>query len=151
MDVRATVERSVLSMLLATVSVGPSVRASESMPPGRYEMTTETGMPHLEENLRYSTTRETRCLARQDLATAFPALGHSSLAGCRLEGETREHAIVSYVLACEGVSGTSGDAVWQVTDRRISGTLRVKLGGKNMTFYQRVTAVFLDQCARDAH
>lgn len=41
------------------------------MPRRLYEITTETGMPHLENNLRYADTREKRCLSQQDLATAF--------------------------------------------------------------------------------
>ena len=48
--------------------------ASETMPAGLYEVITETGMPHLEENLRYAVTRENRCLTGEDLASAFPIL-----------------------------------------------------------------------------
>src|ERR1700726_272927 len=57
-------------------------RASESMPPRLYEVITETMMPHLEENLRYATTRQNRCLGRQELSSAFPILSHTSLKGC---------------------------------------------------------------------
>jgi hypothetical protein len=97
-------------------------------------------MPHLEENLRYSVTHERRCLARQDLATAFPILEHASLKGCRLDHETPGQDSVSYLLVCDGGHGTTGDAIWQLTESRLRGTLHVKLGGKNMTFYQRLTA-----------
>jgi hypothetical protein len=43
-----------------------------------YDVTVETGMPHLEENLRYAITRTEQCLARQDLDSVFPVLQHSS-------------------------------------------------------------------------
>jgi hypothetical protein len=117
------------------------------MPPGLYEFTTETSMPNLEENLRYTTTHERRCLTYEDLAGVFPVLSHPALKGCRLGAESREDDVVSYALMCEGGHGTTGDARWELGERRIAGTLRVKLGGKNMTFHQRVIAIPVGECA----
>jgi len=119
---------------------------SQAMPARFYEVTTETGMPHLEENLRYTTTRERVCLTHQSLTTAFPVLDHPALRGCRLQDESKRGDIVSYTLACEAGHGTTGQAVWHMDAKRITGTLNIKLGGKNMTFYQRVTAVPLGEC-----
>jgi hypothetical protein len=119
------------------------------MPPGLYEVTTETTMPNLEENLRYTTTHERRCLSHEDLSVAFPVLGHPALKGCSLGRESRDGDVVSYTLICEGGHGTTGDARWELGERRIVGTLRVKLGGKNMTFHQRVTAVLIRECAAE--
>ena len=119
---------------------------SQAMPAHFYEVTTETGMPHLEENLRYTTTREKVCLTHQSLTTAFPVLDHPALRGCRLQDELRQGNVVSYTLVCEGGHGTTGQAVWHMEAKRITGTLNIKLGGKNMTFYQRVTAVPLGEC-----
>jgi hypothetical protein len=116
------------------------------MPTLLYEVTTETGMPHLEENLRYTLTRERRCLAHEALASAFPILRHPALSGCRLEGETRADDKVSFELTCATGHGTSGRALWELGEHQIRGTLDVKLGGKNMTFYQRVTAVPIGPC-----
>jgi hypothetical protein len=125
-------------------------RASESMPPRLYEVTTETMMPHLEENLRYATTRQNRCLSRQELSSAFPILSHTSLKGCKLEEENRREEAVSYLLVCDGGHGTTGTAEWRLDAHRIAGTLHVKLGGKNMTFYQRITATPLGECGPEA-
>jgi hypothetical protein len=113
----------------------------DTFPAQLYEVTTETVMPHLEENLRYTTRHETRCLARLPLAAAFPILGHPALKGCTLAHETRDEETVSYVLVCTGGHGTTGGAIWHIDEARIHGTLNVKLGGKNMTFSQRVTAL----------
>jgi len=121
------------------------------MPAGFYEVITETGMPHLEENLRYAVTRENRCLANEDLAAAFPILGHASLADCKLQYGSRNGDVVSYLLACDGGHGTSGSASWRMGEHLIVGTLNVKLGGKNMTFFQRVTARPLGQCPSSDH
>lgn len=98
-----------------------------------YDVVIETGMPNLEDNLRYTTTHEERCLSETDFTTVFPILKHPSLADCVLEK-------VTYVLRCEGSHGTTGQATWRNEAGAFHGTLHVKLGGKNMTLYQRVTA-----------
>jgi len=132
--------------LALVVLMDPASRASETLPPRLYEVTTETGMPHLEENLRYTTTSKRSCLEHQALSAAFPILRHPSLKGCRLEDEAHQGDTVWYRLVCQGGHGASGEALWYIGEHRIQGTLNVKLGGKNMTFYQRVTAVPLGKC-----
>ena len=137
-------------MLISAVLFGSIAWAAEVTPARLYEITTATVMPHLEENLRYANTREERCLADQELPSAFPILSHAALKGCKLEHESREHDVDSYLLVCEGGYGTTGSATWRVGEPSIRGTLMVKLGGKNMTFYQRVTARPLGDCASEA-
>lgn len=138
-------------VLVPVVLLGSIAWAAEVTPPRLYEITTETVMPHLEENLRYANTREERCLAHQELPAAFPILSHAALNGCKLEYESRQDDIVSYLLVCEGGYGTTGRATWRVGEHQLSGKLTVKLGGKNMTFYQRVTARPLGDCASEAN
>lgn len=125
--------------------------AAASLPPGSYGITTETDMPHLTENLRYATTHERRCLVSQPLSVLFPILNHPSLAGCRLVEDGGEEGGASYALTCEGsdgkVSNTTGRARWRLAAGESVGLLTVKLGGKNMTFSQRVTARYLGECA----
>jgi hypothetical protein len=134
---------------LLTLSAWPCLSAQE---PGAaaalYEVTTELGMPHLEENLRYSITHENRCLTRDELHHLFPILGHPALGGCRLGEETRQDESSSYPLVCEGNHGTSGTAVWRSGEHKTTGQLTIRLGGKNMTFYQRVTAIPKGRCGR---
>ena len=125
-------------------------RGSEVLPPRLYQITTETGMPHLDENLRYATTREKLCLNHQELSSFFPILHHKAFTGCKLDHEYRSGETVSYVLTCEEAHGMNGAARWQLSGAEIDGTLEVKLGGKNMTFYQRVTAKSLGECANEA-
>ena len=138
-----------LSLIGAVTFV--NVPASETMPARLYEVVTETGMPHLEENLRYAVTRENRCLTGEDLASAFPILKSASLADCKLRHESRHGDAVSYLLVCDGGHGTTGSARWRVGEQLMVGTLNVKLGGKNMTFFQRVTAKPLGQCPAAAN
>jgi hypothetical protein len=135
------------SLLVGLLAAAPAT-AWETFPAQMYEVTTETGMPHLEENLRYTITHEKHCMAHQQLAAAFPVLSHPALQGCSLQNEARHNDTLSYALVCEGGHGTTGEAIWQMDEHRIRGTLNVKLGGKNMTFYQRITALPLGACKR---
>jgi hypothetical protein len=112
-----------------------------------YQVQTELGMPHLEENLRYAITHEKRCLTEEQLEVLFPALEHPSLAGCHLVDKKRQGDTVSFALACAGSHGTTGNVIWKRGPYQATGTLTVKLGGKNMTFFERVTARPLGKCA----
>jgi hypothetical protein len=137
---------SLCRLLSLLALVCPSAQASELMPPGFYEVTTETGMPHLEESMRSGIVRKKRCLRHQELASAFPILSHAALKGCKLDLESRHEDTVSYLLICEGGHGTMGKARWELSGDIIRGRLDVKLGGKNMTFNQRITAKPLGPC-----
>ena len=108
-------------------------------------MTTEIGMPHLEENLRYATIRETSCLTGFD-PLAFPILKHEALKGCHLDYENHCDETICYVLSCIGQHGTTGEARWRIDGNQIRDTLNVKLRGKNMTFYQRITSTQVGDC-----
>jgi hypothetical protein len=139
--------RSILRTLtLVSAFAAVSIPASDSTPARLYEVITETGMPHLEENLRYAVTRENRCLTDEELASAFPILKSASLADCKLRRAGPHSDDASYLLVCDGGHGTTGSASWHVGEQSIVGTLNVKLGGKNMTFFQRVTANPMGRC-----
>ena len=111
--------------------------AAPAVEPGAYEVTATIEMPHLEENLRYATTRERRCLPGDDFASFFPILQHPSLEGCRLAGER---------LVCARPEVATGAVRLEHAPGRLSGVLEVKMGGKNMTFAQRVEAIRRGPC-----
>ncbi len=111
-----------------------------------YEMSTQTGMPHLETNLRYAVVTEQRCLNPQDLPGVFWMLGDVSLQDCKLAKVLDEPARAVYALQCSGGHGTSGEARWEFAPSLLSGVLDVRLGGKNMTFYQRIIARLVGDC-----
>ena len=134
---------------LAACLLGPA--QAQPLPARLYEVVTETGMPHLEENLRYAVRRERRCLGGADLAGAFWMLRHESLQDCRLEPAAAgdDGAFAAYRLECSGGHGTTGRAWWVADGETLRGTLAVRLGGKNMTFHQRITARPVGACAPD--
>jgi hypothetical protein len=74
-------------------------------------------------------------------------LNDVSLQDCKLVKVPEEETNATlYLLKCDGGHGTTGDARWQLGSDAIAGTLNVRLGGKNMTFYQRITAKPLGVC-----
>jgi hypothetical protein len=75
-----------------------------------YDLTIETGMPHLEENLRYATLHERRCVDTRDLSASFPILHDVSLQDCQLADAALSDGGVSYTLRCAGGHGTTGEA-----------------------------------------
>ena len=129
---------------MSLLGAGPSV--ADGVGSQLYEVVTDTGMPHLEENLRYARTLETRCLDRRDLSSAFWMLNDVSLQDCKLSKTIGSPEEDVYRLSCTGGHGTTGQATWQIGPDRLAGTLDVRLGGKNMTFYQRITARSLGAC-----
>lgn len=137
-------------LLAFSIASCPSAWALELISPGFYVVTAETAMPHLEENLRYATTREQRCLTDPSVLPEFPILRHDSLKGCKLENETRVEESVTYSLACAGGQGIIGTAQWLLGADEVRGRLDIRLGGKNMTFYQQVTAKRLGDCRSGA-
>jgi hypothetical protein len=137
---------SLVLILAALLFILPAASATE--PRSRlYEVTTETGMPHLEENLRYATRIERSCIDPRQLTTAFWMLRDVSLQDCELVERNEEaQDIRLYRLTCSGGHGTTGSARWDFSSSTVSGILMVRLGGKNMTFYQRITAKPLGKC-----
>lgn len=122
--------------------------AVEAVEPGSYVIIARTVMPHLEENLRYATTRELRCLRSGEPSSMFPILRHPSLAGCTLGNPSRRGSTVRYVLACASPQVATGSARLDEAPRRITGTLEIKMGGKNMSFAQRIEALRQGECER---
>jgi hypothetical protein len=135
----------VFSLLVSTLCCAP-VTPAQPFAPRLYEVRTETGLPHLEESLRYATTHSKLCIGRAQLATAFPILEHEALRGCKLDHEHSAASSVHLLLSCEAGNSTTGAAEWQVDELGIRGTLDIKLGGKNMTFYQRISGRPIGGC-----
>lgn len=111
-----------------------------------YEITSELQMPHLEENLRYAIVQERHCLTASELHGLFPILAHPALMGCRIGTPTTTDGTSSSPLVCTGNHDTMGTATWESHGGTQVGTLSVRLGGKNMTFMQRVSAKPLGGC-----
>jgi hypothetical protein len=130
-------------LALSAMAAEPSEQELRS---GIYEIDVETLMPHLEENLRYANTRECRCVRDGEESSIFPILKHKSLAGCRLDGATRRDDATVFRLNCHNPTVATGTARLQTRASVIVGELNVTMGGKNMTFSQRIQARWRGDC-----
>jgi hypothetical protein len=139
-------DRSLLAWAATSLLCSAGWASDEAVQPGAYEITAQTVMPHLEENLRYATTRERRCVRSHEPDAVFPVLQHQSLAGCALSGESRRGDTIHYLLVCERPDAASGTAWLSPRPGRVVGILEVKMGGKNMTFAQRIEATRRGEC-----
>lgn len=114
--------------------------------PGVYEITTETLLPHLEENLRYATTRQKQCLGTQGASNLFPILRQKAFADCDLIGGQTVNERSNYTLVCRNPEAATGYAQFAISPFRISGVLDLKMGGKNMTLSQIISGPRLGAC-----
>jgi hypothetical protein len=136
------------SGLVGVVALGASsLAATLSVEPGLYEVTSQTVMPHLEEALRYATTTSRHCLGTQEAAALFPLLRHEAFAGCSLQRDAVTDAEDHFVLRCDNPQAATGVAHFTLESRGFHAVLHVKMGGKNMTLSQRLTAPRVGACA----
>lgn len=133
-------------MLASGISVpGHAAEVQVPLAEGTYEVAVQTVLPHLEENLRYATERDRRCLGTQNAARLFPVLEHPSFKGCRLTGTDSD---LQFNIQCQNPEAASGTATFDIDPQRFSGTLDIKMGGKNMRFTQIVTGRRTGECAQ---
>ena len=115
-----------------------------ALPPGHYEISSQTVMPHLDE-MRRITAVEMRCLT-DDATALFPVLRQPALRGCTLV-PIADTGNQRFDLQCQTVLVATGSATVTVTPRDVKGDLRIKMGGKNMTFSQHVRARLQGPCS----
>jgi len=123
----------------------PGSSADFALPPGRYDVTAQMYMPHLEE-MRRIVTHEQYCLRDGDPSGLFPVMYQPALRGCRLDHGEQTPRVFEYVLVCETALGATGHARFKHDRGRVIGTIDVKMGGKNMTFSQRIEARASGDC-----
>jgi hypothetical protein len=140
----ARLAAGICGVLFAPVLAAPLV-----LNPGTYELTVETLLPHLEENLRYATTHQRHCLGTQEATTLFPILLHQAFTGCVLAGGQTVEDRLEYSLQCSNREAASGVAHLTISPTGFNGVLEIKMGGKNMTLAQRITGPRLGACGSE--
>ena len=132
---------TLMSPLLAS-----SVSAQVPITPGEYDVTAETVLPHLEEALRYATTRTRECLREPDATRLFPLLLQTAFAGCHLIPAASVGDKLRFVLRCANSEAATGLAVFSVSHYKWSADLQLKMGGKNMTLSQKLSGTRVGSC-----
>lgn len=130
---RATAGRRPEILGLATFLVAATTTAQ---PPGEYRIEAQIDMPHLRDNLKGTDTTDLVCVERA--GDLFPALSNPVFAQCNLGREERLGRDSLRLLTCSGAGGTAGAALVRRDSDEVQAVLVVRMGGKNMTFSQRV-------------
>ena len=133
-----------VSLLSSCLSCG--VAAQVPIAQGKYDLTAQTVLPHLEEALRYATTHTRECLREADATRLFPLLLHPAFAGCQLVRAASVGDELRFVLRCANPEAATGSAVFDVGPDRLSAVLELKMGAKNMTLSQRLTGTRIGSC-----
>jgi Protein of unknown function (DUF3617) len=119
---------------------------SITVPPGLYDISAETLLPHLEDNLRDARTRTQHCLGTQSATSLFALLRHTAFTGCTLTGRRAQGDEQVFTLVCANPQAASGQARIRVGAAALEGVLELKMGGKNMTLSQRIRGPRLGDC-----
>ena len=143
---RQFVRTRLLASVLVAISLSVNAAVVVPLTPGEYDLTTETVLPHLEEALRYATTRTHPCLRDVDATSLFPLLRHAAFAGCSLAPDADTGDMVRFTLLCENPQAASGTATFEIGASYFSAVLDIKMGGKNMTLSQRLYGPRIGSC-----
>lgn len=133
---------------LSAVLLAPfAVAADDTMvPPGLYAVKSQMVMPHLDE-MRRIIKQEQRCVM-DDPAPLFSVLRQDALHGCKFGYPKKTAQSMNYVLVCQTAMVATGNIVVEPQREAFIGTMEIKMGGKNMTFTQRIEATRLGDCAK---
>ena len=136
-----------LPSLLAAMSFSSNAATPVAVPPGEYDLTTQTVLPHLEEALRYAITHSRECLGEPEATSIFPILKHQAFSGCSLVPSTEVNDGLRFTLQCTNPQAATGSAVFEVGPGSVSAVLEIKMGGKNMTLSQRLYGPRVGPCS----
>ena len=133
---------------LSAVLLAPlAVAADDTMvPPGLYAVKSQMVMPHLDE-MRRIIKQEQQCVI-DDPASLFSVLRQGALHGCKLGYPKKTAQSMNYVLVCQTAMVATGHIAVEPQREAFIGTMEIKMGGKNMTFTQRIEATRLGDCAK---
>jgi hypothetical protein len=133
-----------LLLSLTSFSVAAAT-AGLDVPVGSYTVTSQMIMPHLEEMRRIS-NQQTRCLNTPGPFGLFPVMDQPALHGCSFGYERADGDAFSYLLVCQTARVATGSATLRQTSHGVTGAVDIKMGGKNMTFSQKIAATRVGEC-----
>ena len=139
-------------LLVAVAITYPlAVSAEPHLYSGMYQVNTQLIMPNLENNLRHAQTQARHCLSQDAISDHielfFPILNHDSLSGCRLmQTRVLNNTKIALQLICKSTQVATGAATLTFKPAQIVGSLEIQMGGKNMTFSQRMQAMRQADC-----
>jgi hypothetical protein len=114
--------------------------------PGLYQVEVRISLPNVQDTAAPLVL--TRCLGPSDLRSgrAFFVLSDNPLKGCDLLDYQMTAGMAVYRIACPGPNKGSAVAVFETTATGYRGTIKMNMGGKNMTMSEVQVGKRLGDC-----
>lgn len=133
------------SMLAALLS--SNLAAADPLPsPGLYQVEVRISLPNVQDTA--APLLLTRCLSPSDLQSgqAFFVLSDNPLKSCDQLDYRMTAGMAVYRIACPGPNRGSAVAVFDTTATAYRGTIKMNMGGKNMTMSETQVGKRLGDC-----
>ena len=135
-----------LAVSLALLAACACNAAELSLLPGLYEVEVRIALPNVA--VAAPPMLATRCITADDVKSgqAFAILSDNPLKQCALVDYQTTTAAALYRIACAGPNRGSAVGVFDTTRTTFRGTIRMDMGGKNMTMSETQTGKRTGDC-----
>src|SRR5262245_29604069 len=115
--------------------------------PGLYDIEVRIGLPNVLEVAPPTTLR--RCLTAAEIESgqAFFVRSENPLRACAPTDYAATGTAMRYRIRCPGPNAASAEGEFETTASGYRGTIRMVMGGKNMTMSETQVAVRIGDCA----
>jgi hypothetical protein len=119
--------------MVAALAATGSKAADSLLMPGLYQVAVRISLPNVQDVAAPLVV--TRCVSREDLQSgrAFFVLSDNPLKSCELIDYQATAGTAIYRIACAGPNRGSAVAVFDTRATTYRGTIKMNMGGKNMT------------------
>jgi hypothetical protein len=135
-----------IALLAALSVVAASYGAELALPPGLYQVEVRIGLPNVQDVAAPQLV--TRCLRPDDLKSgqAFFVLSDNPLKHCALVDYQTTDSAALYRIVCAGPNKGNAMAVFDTKGSTYRGTIRMNMGGKNMTMSETQAGKRIGDC-----
>jgi hypothetical protein len=132
--------------VIAALAVIGSAAADSSLTPGLYQVEVRISLPNVQDVAAPLVV--TRCLGLEDLQTgrAFSILSDNPLKTCDQVDYQATAGTAIYRIVCAGPNRGSAVAVFDTQAFAYRGTIRMNMGGKNMTMCETQVGKRIGDC-----
>jgi hypothetical protein len=131
---------------VATFAATASDAADLALPPGLYQVEVRIGLPNVQDVA--APLLVTRCVSPDDLKSgqAFFVLSDNPLKHCGLVDYQTTDSAALYRIVCPGPNKGNAVAVFDTKGSTYRGTIRMNMGGKNMTMSETQAGKRIGDC-----
>lgn len=132
--------------MVAALAATGSVAAVPLLIPGLYEIEVRIALPNVQNAA--APVVMTRCVSPDDLKSgrAFFVLSENPLRNCDLLDYQVTDGAATYRIACPGPNRGRADAVFETTATTYRGSIKMNMGGKNMTMSETQVGRRIGNC-----